>query len=79
MWTYHEPTKLIFGMGAAENLNSEMEALGVTKAVLLSSKSMFRQGVPQQLAEHALKNNNYANNVAQIGYDGLYKLFEEKF
>ena len=30
-------------------------------------------------AEHALKNNNYANNVAQIGYEGLYKLFEEKF
>lgn len=51
MWTYHEPAKLIFGVGAAENLNSEMEALGVTKAVLLSSKSMFRQGIPQQLAE----------------------------
>ena len=51
MWTYHEPAKLIFGVGAAENLNSELEALGVTKAVLLSSKSMFRQGIPQQLAE----------------------------
>ena len=51
MWTYHEPAKLIFGVGAAENLNSEMEALGVTKAVLLSSRSIFRQGIPQQLAE----------------------------
>ena len=51
MWTYHEPAKLIFGVGAAENLNSEMEALGVTKAVLMSSRSIFRQGIPQQLAE----------------------------
>ena len=51
MWTNYEPTKLIFGVGASESLNKEMDELGVTKAVLLSSKSMFRQGIPQQIAE----------------------------
>jgi alcohol dehydrogenase len=55
-------------MKAKGELRTTLRECGVTDRAEISA-----------FADHALKNNNYANNVAQIGYEGLYKLFEEKF
>ena len=51
MWTYHEPTSVIFGVGEALKISEHMAALGVSRAILVADKYMVLCGAAQKLQD----------------------------
>ncbi|HEV2137411.1 MAG TPA: iron-containing alcohol dehydrogenase [Nitrososphaerales archaeon] len=51
-FSYFLPTKLSFGFGAVEGVGTEAEALGGTKALMVTDKVMVKTGIVQRVSQH---------------------------
>src|SRR5712691_10301905 len=49
-FSYHLPTKILFGFGSLEGLGGEVESLGARRALLVTDKVMEKTGIVSKVS-----------------------------
>ena len=50
-FSYRNPTRIVFGEGSTLNVASEVEALGGTRALIVTDEGLMNTNLPQRIRE----------------------------